>query len=541
MVDFDNQDIRVVLSALAQAAGVNVTFTNLPTLKTTLHLGQPVPQGELLGVMRSIVESNGLQMTEDGPLIRIEPIAGGRRRFPFLATEEQAPLQLFTYRLKHASASQLAPILMSLFTGVPVTRAAPGAQGGPGGGQAGPVQVVPGQGTIITNFSIQQPDATAAGGRPNAGAGAGAPAQANRQRVQQFLQRMFGGAGGAASQGQVAGQLSGSTAEIRIVAEESTNSLLVRATQQDWELIKQVVESVDLRPLQVLIEVTIAEVTRTNDLNLGLSGTATRAGNGRSHPTANGTLPSAASPRDFVLQLTGGGGAVDYDVALNALATRGDLRVLSLPIIIAENNKQATINVGSSRPFVQVSQTVPNDPTGRVETIQYLDVGTTLTITPTINADGYVNLVVTQTANSATNEIQFNAPVLSKREATTEVFLRDGQTTVIGGLADKTRQRTRSGIPVLSWIPLLGWLFGNTQSSDVTSELYLFLTPHIITADADIDRLRDSVKQSSPLLQHVPIEPIVPPRARDTLRVPPARPDTTTRPRADSLGRGHDG
>ena len=140
-------------------------------------------------------------------------------------------------------------------------------------------------------------------------------------------------------------------------------------------------------------------------------------------------------------------------------------------MIIAQNNMQAMLNVGQSVPFVQVSQTVPNDPTGRVQTVQYIDVGTTLTITPTINPDGYVNLTVSQTDNSATNDVQFDAPIINKREATTQVFIRDGQTTVIGGLADNTSNNSTSGIPILSSIPFIGhWLFGNTtQHKDATS------------------------------------------------------------------------
>ena len=102
----------------------------------------------------------------------------------------------------------------------------------------------------------------------------------------------------------------------------------------------------------------------------------------------------------------------------------------SLPVVIAQNNRQAMLNVGEQRPFVQISQSVL---TGAVpttqQTIQYQSVGTVLTITPTINPDGYVNLQVDQTDNNATSEIQFSAPVISQREAQTQVFLHDGQTT----------------------------------------------------------------------------------------------------------------
>ena len=176
-----------------------------------------------------------------------------------------------------------------------------------------------------------------------------------------------------------------------------------------------------------------------------------------------------------------------------------------------------------------------------MQTIQYIDVGTTLTITPTINPDGYVNLIVDQTDNSATTEVQFNAPVISKREASTQVFLRDGQTTVIGGLAGKTTSKTVEGIPILSKIPIIGgFLFGHTVESSTISELYLFLTPHIITGDGDIDRLRNAVKGSTELLSDVPLDARIVPKSDtihvrvDTLKIKPA--DSAKRPTGRSGG-----
>jgi type II secretory pathway component GspD/PulD (secretin) len=126
--------------------------------------------------------------------------------------------------------------------------------------------------------------------------------------------------------------------------------------------------------------------------------------------------------------------------------------------------------------------------------------------------------------------VQFNAPIINKREATTQVFIRDGQTTVIGGLADNTQSNSTSGIPILSRIPGLGWLFGNKQRNRETSELFLFLTPHVIFTDTDVDKLREAVKTNSELLQTVPIEARIKP-APDTItvRIPPPKPDTVVR------------
>jgi general secretion pathway protein D len=149
--------------------------------------------------------------------------------------------------------------------------------------------------------------------------------------------------------------------------------------------------------------------------------------------------------------------------------------------------------------------------------VQYRDVGTTLTLLPTINPDGYVNLQVKQEVSSATNEVQFNAPVISTREASTHLFVKDNETVVIGGLADRQIERTRSGIPILSAIPLIGGLFGGTHDSDIQSELYLFLTPHIVATDEDADRLRqgtegrldsiDARRQDNPAVVPAPGQP----------------------------------
>jgi type II secretory pathway component GspD/PulD (secretin) len=299
--------------------------------------------------------------------------------------------------------------------------------------------------------------------------------------------------------------------------------------------VQQIIGGVDLRPLQVLIEVTIAEVQRTHDLDLGVSGSVRNTNGNRGFDSTGAAF--LGSSRDFILQLTGGHGSIKYNVAIAALEQRGDVRVLSLPVIIAQNNRQAVLNVGSSRPFVQVSQTVPNDPTGRVQTVQYIDVATTLTITPTINPDGYVNLQVSQTDNSASNEVQFDAPVINKREATTQVFIRDGQTTVLGGLADHQRTHSVSGIPFLSRIPIIGsFLFGQTIHNDDTTELFLFLTPHIISSDEDIDKYREAIQGSSELLKEVNVGAHIVPAA-DTIKVrlDTIKPKSDSARKADSL------
>jgi len=309
------------------------------------------------------------------------------------------------------------------------------------------------------------------------------------------------------------GQLRG---DVQIVPEEATNSLLVRAQVADWDVIKQAIESLDLRPLQVLIEVLIAEVRRTRDFQIGASGTV-GSDSANSGTRVVGTL-TGTSAGDFVLKVMRFG-RVNVDVALSALSSTGRVRILSRPVLLAQNNQEAKILIGSERPFIQVFRSLPTDAAVRDQVVQYRDVGTSLAILPTINDDGYVNLPVSQQVSTATSETQFGAPIISTREASTHLFVRDGQTVVIGGLVERQREQTKTGIPLLKDLPLLGGLFGSSTDNVSNSELFVFLTPHVIASDDDADRVREGVRGGTDLLndqlpQPLPLVPGSTPRTR---------------------------
>jgi general secretion pathway protein D len=592
IIDFQNQQIGVVISALAEAAGLNVTFGNLGARPTTLRLNQPIQRSEILDVLRNLVESNGLRMVEDGAILRVEviqaPNAAAQAAAARAALGIGEPQLAFIYRLRHANALQLATTLSQVFApttgrggqvinfGVPAA-VQPGrgggagqqgqGQGGRGGGAAGgrggrgaPPPETAASGSANPAFSVV--GEVAARDR--------AAAVADRTMLQlerlssvvgreQIQQAMASGAGEqlgqvlqsfqqAAAQLQVNAQIAqqaqqagqqGITGEVRVVPEESTNSLIIRATASDYETVRQIIQAVDLRPPQVLIEVLIAEVRRSSSLDIGISGTGVYVKNGNTNPSAvlSSEGSAVADPRAFILQLSGGRGTIDFEVAIRALQARGTVHVLSLPVIFGQNNREASLIVGSRVPFISLSQTLPTDNGVRNQVVEYQDVGTNLTITPTINPDGYVNLQVTQSANSVTNEIQFGAPVINQREASTQIFVRDGQTAVIGGLADNQKTRTRTGIPILSSIPWIGGLFGETVETDLVSELFLFLTPHVVSSDADTDRIREAIKEGSQLLQDVNTTPLVPPTATSggpVIIVPP--PAVQTPPPATGRG-----
>lgn len=506
VLDFVEQDVAVVLRAIAEAGGLSITLSNIPSERVTLRLQTPLTREAALDALRAVADGHGLTMQEGPAVVRL---VGPARVVPGAPPAERV-LNLYTLRLRHTAAAAIAPLLMNVLTGTgsigagertptsPIGRIQ-GVQRGPGGiAPAAPA------------------DATTLGGR------SGASGVANPT-----VPMVLRDATGAVIGQQLAGGIgSGSFSDIRIVADDATNSLVVRATADDFRSVQQLVATLDLRPLQVLIEVTIAQVERSGDLSLGVSGVATRNRGATAGDTV-GRLPGAGTPRDFVAMITGGRGTVNFDLAINALQTRGNVRLLALPVLIAQNNREAVLNVGSSVPFVQVSQTGGFDPLARVQTVQYLPVGKQLTITPTINADGYVNMEVVQTNDDVTNNLLFDAPIINQRQAQTSVFVRDGQTTVIGGLSDNTEDVSTSGIPVLSRLPFIGSLFGNTRRSTRTTELFLFLTPHIVSSDEDIDRLREQVRQGTPLLRNVPVEGRLRVRPDSAAPSVPTRPDST--------------
>ena len=226
--------------------------------------------------------------------------------------------------------------------------------------------------------------------------------------------------------------------------------------------------------------------------------------------SATGPVVGTSSTADLILHLSTNA-AFDINIAVHALQSRGDVRILSRPVLLAQNNQEAKILVGSQRPFVQVFRSLPTEAAVRDQVVQYKDVGTSLTILPTINGDGYVDLQLAQEVSTATTEVQFGAPVISTRETSTHLFVRNGQTAVLGGLVDRTREVSRTGLPLLTAIPLAGHLFGSVTSSTATTELFLFLTPHIIDNDADAEQLRDDVERQAKWLRDEKAAIIKPP------------------------------
>jgi len=447
LINFQDVDLRAVITALAEVGGLNVSYADIPARHTTLRLHQPISKADVLPLLKSVAATNGLQVVQEERVIRL--IAEDTRG-QLTTVNKSVPVpesRLFVYRLKHARSAKLAATLQAIF--------------GSTAGQAPVIQAA----TARTPFTTSNADTAKT-----------TTARATNAAV------------------SISATLH---APLQIVSDETTNSLVIHAVDADYEIVRQAIEALDLRPRQVLIEVLIAEVRQSSDLDLGIAAHATREDD---PGVSKGSPIGSSSTADLILRLTTNA-AFDINVALHALQSRGDVRIISRPVLLAQNNQEAKILVGSQRPFVQVFRSLPTEAAVRDQVVQYKDVGTSLTILPTINADGYVDLQLAQEVSTATTEVQFGAPVISTRETSTHLLVRNGQTAVLGGLVDRTQENSRTGLPFLTEIPLAGHLFGSAAASRVTTELFLFLTPRILETDADIDRLRDDVEHSAKWLR----------------------------------------
>jgi general secretion pathway protein D len=302
-------------------------------------------------------------------------------------------------------------------------------------------------------------------------------------------------------------------AEIRLVADEVTNAVVVTTYPRLWTEIEETIKKLDKMPRQVLIEVLAAEVTLTDDTKLGMEW-ALRSGRFDVSSSPSGALPSR--PSRSVIPL---GGLVPpglnlftfaadrFLAALNALATENRVNVLSSPSIMTTENKKAVINVSTSVPIVTAQQ-VPvatGGITGNAitQSVEYKDAGVILTVTPRIGEQGTVALDVRQEVNEvgAPEPPPINSPRFTKREAETSVVLLSNQTLVLGGLIQTRRTNIRTGIPGLSRIPVLGLLFGSQEEKIEKTELVLMITPRVVGTAFDAARITDEMRRVTPELE----------------------------------------
>lgn len=301
---------------------------------------------------------------------------------------------------------------------------------------------------------------------------------------------------------------------VRVFADGALNRLVIRTTPRTYASMKALLDRLDVVPAQVLLQVVVVEVSLTDSTQFGVEfsaktkwgGNTVRTGSNFSNLNPNTSSSSSSSGDDS----SGGGSSStttdtgysflisdpkDPDTTfgyIRALAGNEFFKVISSPQILVSSHKEATINVGQETPYTGSSVTSVSATDNLLSTVQYKDSGTKLVITPQVTSTDLISLDVNQTIStvnmtSVSNTV--SAPVLTTREVETNMTIHNGQTMVIGGLIEETKQDAVESLPFLIDIPLIRRLFGSTDASIQRREILVLITGHIIDENSRVDAM----------------------------------------------------
>ncbi len=291
---------------------------------------------------------------------------------------------------------------------------------------------------------------------------------------------------------------------LKIVADESNNAIIILAKESEYKNIKAVIKSLDVLPLQVLIEVSIVEVTLTDELTYGLEWYLKHNGISDKYD-ADTTLDvnagegiGAIAP-GFSVLLSGTGSLVQ--AVFNTLASESKLNVISSPSLMALDNHTATIRVGDQQP-VQVASAKSTNNDVLTQSIEYKSTGVLLSVTPRVNAGGLVTMELSQevtdigSIDDATGQRSF-----LQRNINSTVAVQNGRTIVLGGLITENTVNAESGVPGIHNWPIIGGLFGKTANSKTKRELIVLITPRVIFNHENATQATQEYAQKMELLK----------------------------------------
>ncbi|WP_026601139.1 type II secretion system secretin GspD [Methylomonas sp. 11b] len=413
------------------------------------------------------------------------------------------------YRAQHVSATDLAETLSNIF-------------GSGGSGKSSKASIASGRKSLsATNKKSDSSSSSSTGG-------------ANRQQ-DSMSDRTLGDRTkdkNSSGSGALGGSLSSSSGgsnnndmpNVKIIADEGNNALIIVATAQEYAVIDRVLKQLDVLPLQVMIDATIVEVTLNDDLKYGLQWYFSH-NNGGTNQINGGSVQGlnlVDLTKDAAKALSTGGfsyafssGSKDIQAVLNASAKNNNVNVISSPSLMVLNNQEATIKVGDSVPIRSsvstpvTSSGVNNNPI-QTSSIQMVDTGVNLSVRPRVNAGGLVLMDILQSVNQAiktTTSETIDSPTIQKREIESSVAVQSGETIVLGGLIKENNDYLRDGVPLLHEIPLIGPLFGGTTRNKDKTELVVLLTPRVMKSRQDARDITDEFKRKlSGIYYQKPIE-----------------------------------
>jgi general secretion pathway protein D len=442
--------------------------------------------------------------------------------------EDEVTPRLFEYKVQNSRASDLAAVLTRLLSSGAVSTVrpeiAPGSQaavamqqqatgamtaqpgtsggyGGYGAVQSSPLGGYPGQ----AGAAPAGPAFAGSPGQVPSGSSAQAAVAGRAEPLASAASLLNppGPAGPTASSPENALQ----PPQARVVADEKNNALVVYARPRDYKMIEDVIRRLDVVPMQVMLEATIAEVTLNDALNYGLQFFLKPADK---HSLEFTTNPNGTGvPQDLLPVVPGFNYVLNTGSAraiLSALSDITHVNVVSSPQLLVLDHQTAALQVGDQIPILtQSAVSVVTTGAPVVNSIEYRSTGVVLLITPRVNSSGLITLDIDQEVSNVktTTSSAIDSPTITQRRIVSSVVVQDGQTVALGGLIQDSDTKTRQGIPGLEDIPILGLLFSNTTNSKARTELLVLISPKIIRNGQDAldmtEDLRNRMRTLKPL------------------------------------------
>lgn len=324
------------------------------------------------------------------------------------------------------------------------------------------------------------------------GGGSGQSGTSSRSGVAPGLKKQSVSASGKASTKSPSANKQGSSSvaiegDVKVVADEDNNALLIYATSKEYRKIEQALVKLDVSPAQIMIEVSIIEVTLSDSLEYGLEW-AFKGGLGGGD-IGTGTLGNttgtslATLSQGFSYSLSNSTGSIQ--AVLNALATDSLLNVISTPSIMVSDNKTASVKVGSDISVDNGSSTTSTGVT--LNSFKTVTTGVDLEVTPSVNAGGMVTMEISQKVTDIGAAVgKSTIPTFLKREFKTQIAIRSGESVVLGGLISENQTEGSTGLPGLSSLPVIGALFGKKTNQKKKTELLVIITPRVLFNEQDM-------------------------------------------------------
>ncbi|WP_125933071.1 type II secretion system secretin GspD [Kiloniella majae] len=352
--------------------------------------------------------------------------------------------QLFVYAVKNTQAKDLAGILSEVFAD----------SGGDGAGSG-----------LSLSSSIVAPGLESVALDSGGGTADGASETAARSQTLSLP-----GTGSARGNGD--------NGQVKIIPDEKNNSLVILATPAEYKMIEGALTQLDIQPVQVLIEATIAEVTLKDELQFGLQWFFKNGNSTGTFSTLTSGAVSSAFPGFSYVFNTG-----DTKVVFNALDELSDVNVISSPQLMVLDNQSARLQVGDQVPIATQSAVSTDTTTAPiVNSIELKDTGVILEVTPRVSSSGLVVLDIKQEVSDvvSTTTSDIDSPTIQQRLIESSVAVSSGETIALGGIIRDRQEEGSSGLPLVSEIPVLGYLFKNTSEKFNRTELLVLITPRVV-------------------------------------------------------------